>query len=531
MPMLSAVEAAIKLGVGVELIEYFTRYCPKHKDNRKLLAKKMEGQLVIEEKELLDFQRYLNLPWPVPSSADRPTIPTPIKDDIKRESHLGCAICGSMDNGEVAHIEAVDTSLNNSPDNLIFLCPNHHTKYDLGHKPANNVTPEMVRAAKLLKRKSRQRMLAYEANAVKGLLGLIQLIKSIGAKLKVKENSDQVEILTTEVQKLLELVPELSEAAESQARLDQPGTELEKVLTESAPAFAKLALKVKDAKSPSDVRHVAKTVTDKSHEVLLDFDEVDCPHCFGRGMTGLVGDYCAYCKGSCLVTQEEFDEYDRAVIDEVECPHCHGRGTIGLTQIFCVFCSGSCVVSKEEAEEYDPGELDETQCPHCHGRGTVGFNQNLCSYCDGDCVVSKEKHSDYDGDAIDEVDCPHCGGRGWRGFTQSICGFCKGDSVMSKDEAEAYDPSELDERECPHCNGHGRIGRNDRICEFCKGDCFVTSAEIEKYDETEIDEVECPKCSGRGTYGLVDDLCKLCHGDTVVTSDIRLAFIRKFGLD
>ena len=42
-----------------------------------------------------------------------------------------------MDSGEVAHIDAVADTLNNSPDNLIYLCPNHHTKYDLGYKPSS----------------------------------------------------------------------------------------------------------------------------------------------------------------------------------------------------------------------------------------------------------------------------------------------------------------------------------------------------------------------------------------------------------
>jgi len=43
MPMLSSVEAAIKLGVGVELIEYFVRYCPKYKEDRKLQRRKWTG--------------------------------------------------------------------------------------------------------------------------------------------------------------------------------------------------------------------------------------------------------------------------------------------------------------------------------------------------------------------------------------------------------------------------------------------------------------------------------------------------------
>jgi hypothetical protein len=46
MPMLSIVEAAIKLGVGVPLIEYFIDHCPKHKEDRKLPSKSMEGHIL-----------------------------------------------------------------------------------------------------------------------------------------------------------------------------------------------------------------------------------------------------------------------------------------------------------------------------------------------------------------------------------------------------------------------------------------------------------------------------------------------------
>lgn len=531
MPLFTTVEAAIKLGVGVELVEYFTRKCPKHGESRTLSTIKTDERVLIDEKVLIDYQRYLNLPWPVPPSGQRPGIPEKIKEDIRFESHLCCANCGHMDNGEVAHIEAVADTLNNSPDNLIYLCPNHHSKYDLGYKPKSNVTPEMVRAAKLLKRKSRQRMLAYEANAIKGLLGLIQLVKGIEGKVKNKANDNQLEILTTEAKKLIELIPNLTEAARKQARKDEPTSDVDILISKNAPTFARIAAGAKSAKSVSDVRNVMKSVSDKSHELLLEFDEVDCPHCGGRGMTGLIGDFCAYCRGSCLVTQEEADEYKPENIDEVECPHCGGRGTTGLTQIFCKFCRGSCVVTEEEAEEYDQSDIDEEECPHCSGRGTTGWKQNFCSYCHGDCTVSKEELDGYDPADIDEVDCPHCNGRGWRGRSQSTCGYCDGDSVVTKEQTDTYDPDKLDEVECPHCNGRGLIGRNDMLCDYCNGDNFVTSELAEAYDPDEIDEVECPKCHGRGTYGLRDDSCKLCGGNCVVTRDLRRQYIDKYGLD
>jgi hypothetical protein len=531
MPYLTLVESAIKLGIGVELVEYFINNCPKYGESKTLTAKSVDGEMMIDEKALLDYQRYLNSPWPLSAKAKRPATPPAIKKDIALESHLGCAICGSMDSGEVAHIEAVSHSYNNSPDNLIYLCPNHHTKYDLGYKPSKNVTLDMVRAAKLLKRKSRQRMMAYEANAINGLHGLIQLIKSIGKNLKNDDQKDEVEILTTEAKKLLELIPQLVEAAEEQARNDQPDSEMERIIAENAPTFAKLASAVKTATSQHDVRYVVDSVTDKSHEILLVFDEEECPHCGGRGMTGLVGDYCAYCKGSCLVTQQEAQEYDRRKINEEECPHCQGRGTTGLRQNYCRFCGGSCVVSKDEAEEYETSEIDEVPCPHCDGRGTVGYNQNFCGYCRGDCVMSREREAEYARDSLDEIACPHCEGRGWRGRNQNTCVFCGGDSVMTKAEAAEYNSDEVDEECCPRCNGRGTNGLSEKNCQYCYGNGLVSREKAKEYDSDDIDEIECPKCQGRGTYGHIGDLCKLCRGNCVVTEEVRNAFILKYGTD
>ena len=55
MPLLTTVEAAIKLGVGVELIEYFTKMCPKHGEDKKLAGSVVEGRLLIEEQALIAY--------------------------------------------------------------------------------------------------------------------------------------------------------------------------------------------------------------------------------------------------------------------------------------------------------------------------------------------------------------------------------------------------------------------------------------------------------------------------------------------
>ncbi|MBL8796182.1 MAG: hypothetical protein JNM56_19935, partial [Planctomycetia bacterium] len=109
MKLLTKIEAAMFLGVGVELIDYFVENSPKPKGDVKLpVAKSSEeaGQQ-FSQADLIRFSDYLNEPWPLPPKGTRPHIPDAIKKDIKRESHLGCGICGLMTKGQVAHIEPV----------------------------------------------------------------------------------------------------------------------------------------------------------------------------------------------------------------------------------------------------------------------------------------------------------------------------------------------------------------------------------------------------------------------------------------
>ncbi len=141
---LTKIEAAMRLGYSVELIDYFTQNCPKRGEERKLVIVSLTNEEFFDESVLLSFHRYLNEPWPLPEKGGRAYIPQAIMDDVKQESHHSCAICGLMDNGEVAHIISFATTRNNSPDNLIYLCPNHHTKYDYGYIIASNITLKEV---------------------------------------------------------------------------------------------------------------------------------------------------------------------------------------------------------------------------------------------------------------------------------------------------------------------------------------------------------------------------------------------------
>ncbi|MEZ6099318.1 MAG: hypothetical protein R3E01_10125 [Pirellulaceae bacterium] len=570
--LLTKIEAACLLGIGVELLDYFTSRCPKPKQNRKLKIAKTskEAGSLFDRSELIAFAQYLHEPWPSPKKGTRPNLPPAIKKDIAREAHLACAVCGLMNRCEVAHIDPVADTLNNGPDNLIYLCPNHHTEYDYGFKPKSNVTIEEIQAAKRIKRNSRRRMMRFEENAVKLLYAVIKLAKSIEKELTTENNRVIREAGVTELRSLLKQVPDLLANAETRASEDESTDDLSDALIEQAAQITKSTLGISESSSEREVRHSATQLSDVARDIDFDLDEVECPHCGGRGTTGLTGsfcslcnghsvvseaiaeaytpdaysevecphchgrgttglvdDFCAFCRGDCFVDREDSEVYDPNEIDEVECPRCGGRGTTGLLQAFCALCGGSCVVSKEEEGNYDLEELDEVECPHCHGRGGKGLSNDFCEFCGGNCTVSRKEAAEYDPDKIDEVECPHCHGSGMKGRSNYFCEVCDGAGVLSHDDAEAYDPDELDEVECPHCYGTGFIGNN--CCDVCLSACVVTKDEADEYEKKREQQVECPHCGGSGVKGVRGDCCILCKGDRVVDKDVYAAYIDKYG--
>lgn len=476
------IEAARRLGWSVELVEACAAKAIKPGSDLTLPSTTIKKDLYFDEGDLEAFADFLAAPWPKPENGKRPKVPSAIRQDVREECHQACAICGSMDNGEVAHIQSVATTLNNSPDNLILLCPNHHSKYDYGFKPASNVTEEEIRSAKVIKRNSRKRRLLHEANATNALRDTLIWVQELRAKLK-KDGGSVIDIATveTELAHVIQSMPAVLERAEADAKADKQTPSLAKHLAKRAPAISKAILGVSQTSSARDVRSATDSVAEIARDIFADIDEVKCPRCGGRGTTGLVGDFCAYCRGSCYVSTKKASEYDETTIDQVDCPHCQGEGTTGLVGDLCAYCRGSCLVSSAKEAAYNLVALDEVPCPHCGGKGMTGLVSDICNYCRGSCMVSKAKRAKYDPHDIDEAKCPHCGGKGTVGLSNRYCAFCHGSCVVSEKRLREYDDAELDEVNCPRCGGEGTTGRVGDICKLCKGDCFVTEATRDQY--------------------------------------------------
>lgn len=228
----------------------------------------------------------------------------------------------------------------------------------------------------------------FEANAVRSLVGLVKFLREVQTRIKKGGDPELIDTYLTESRNLLASIPDLVSAAEEAAKADQDVSEAAKAVTAKAPTLVKLTLGAPTLNSAS-IEAMTSQVLGAADDIFGDLDEVDCPHCGGRGTTGLVQDVCGYCKGDCVVTHEEHNAYDRSQMDEVACPHCDGRGTTGLSFDLCAYCKGSCVVSQEEHDAYDRSQIDEVDCPHCDGRGTTGLNQKVCAICKGSQVVTR----------------------------------------------------------------------------------------------------------------------------------------------
>ena len=130
--LLTAVEAARRLGVTPELIYAYALRPPKRAaEGRRLAAVDTEGRTFFATAELDAFEAYLKAPWSGPGVA-RPAIPTAIVDHLRVEAGGACARCGSGAAVDNAHIEPYAATRSHHHGNLIRLCSACHRAFDGG---------------------------------------------------------------------------------------------------------------------------------------------------------------------------------------------------------------------------------------------------------------------------------------------------------------------------------------------------------------------------------------------------------------
>lgn len=524
--MISEFQAARAYKKSPILLRWFTKNDPKN-DGVKLMYEEKSGILYFENEDLAKFDLHLREPWPKPSKGTRPLVPNGIKDEIKKEAYHRCPVCKEV-TGEIAHIKPVAKTYCNHPHNLIFLCANHHTEYDYGHKYKGISESDVLKFKDALQL-FQSLQWGLQENAINSYLGLITVIGRLKELESVLVNFTGTEFdkMFKEIIKKIEHIkleksePEKVEQIMSSVHLnntDPPKDKAYAFLTVEKQISDELSINPNKKQCPLCEGHGTvegdlcpvcdgEKYIQKTRNVNLSlYKQVNCPLCSGAGHTNYFEE-CPVCIGYGKISAPIAENVDLTAYELVDCVLCEGSGHAdGLDE--CPVCNGDKKITKGAAEQVDLTRFEFVKCPLCKGRGRYeGYEE--CPVCDGDKKVTRETADEVDLAKYELVDCPACNGTG-RPHLGDDCPVCEGDKKIPRERSENVDPRSFGLVECPLCKGTGRSEIFDD-CPVCEGERTLTRKAADRVDLSDYKVVNCPICKGKGHARNHDD-CPGCSG-------------------
>lgn len=490
--ILDQYEAAVLLGMSPELLRFLTIYQAKWKDGRKLQVKKeVGGVLYFDKSELNDYSNWLKAPWPS-KEGTRPGIPEGIRNEIRVEANLECALCGkSGQSGEAAHIDPIKTSKNNHPHNLIWLCSNHHTNFDngcLGPKGASN---EVVTALKIGLQHFKRSSWQGQAEISRQIASTLSLCSLMQKRLQTANTAVEVAAVESIAKQALQLLPQL--ASQSAAQVVKPT--LGRMTAELAEIEADETSSIK-TRTRRSLRKAASFET----AVLTESGLIQCPLC--KGAKTHNGYDCPVCAGEGAVSKDlrvELDEFEL-----IDCQLCSGTGKNDEGD--CLACGGDGRLERRIADSTDFSIYKLVRCPLCKGKGRR--NGVDCPECGGDREIPGWAADRIDLENYDEIDCPRCEGAGV--YEGDYCPECNGERTMERQYADRVDLSKYESVDCPLCNGDSSFTYMDGDCPVCSDGRKILKGEVERIDLHQYELVKCPACRGTGRSDEGD--CHKCQG-------------------
>jgi hypothetical protein len=296
---LTEIEAAIRVKMSPALLRWFTSYAPKLNSTRKLPFTETGGEYFYDSDELDAFDSFLNEPWPCPPGQARPSVPTGVEREIKREAHYKCAFCEYQAHGEGAHIDPVAKSKCNHPHNLIWSCPNHHTEYDHGLKVESELTNEEVKIVKKLLLDTQLRHWRIELREVSTILTLISEMETVLGYLRDPKFAKIKEGLLTQARGI---VASVNAAANKK---DEAGQKAVKTPPHYSAYLKKIVELTKTESVKDSVEAVLEDVSDATDEYLKEEALSKCPLCHGAGQHNEFR--CPICEGEGTVRTEDLN--------------------------------------------------------------------------------------------------------------------------------------------------------------------------------------------------------------------------------
>ena len=484
--LFSIYQAAVLLGISPKLLTYFTKRAVKSKDPRKLRSTTNESHLYFEEEELKSYDDWLKAPWPAPPKT-RPHLPDAIRDEIKIEANMECAVCcKSGEAGEAAHIEPIKHSKCNHPHNLIWLCSNHHVKFDNGCFGPKGASNEIIRSLKNALQHFKRFSWQGQADVSQQIATVLHLCKELEERLKAPINSAERMAVERTAKNVLDLIPSLAEqpqAATVKHTLSQLSEELETERNNSV----------------IDTRKQLEIAMSYEDEYLQKSGLKRCPLCQGGNSHSFYD--CSVCGGDGSISSSYHP--DLTPFEKVNCGLCHG--TCLHNHLTCPVCAGDGKIERRFHDIIDYNQYDDVTCPHCDG--TTRYNYEDCPVCNAEGSIPRRVLDDLNLRDFQHVDCPCCNGSGF--YNYNTCMACNGDRTMQRRYAAEINLSEYENVKCPACKGSRTLYGEQ--CPACNGEGYMPALIANQIDTALYKLVKCPECKGKKI--LFGDDCLPCNGE------------------
>jgi len=484
---LSEYQAAWVTGMSPELLRWLTSNAPKAGIKRKLKVAEAKGETYFfDEEELVTFNNWLKAPWPR-KDGKRPHIPTAIRREIKNEANGECAICNAhKDTCEAAHLDPVSKSDNNHPENLLWLCSNHHTAYDNGLFGPDEENADFVASFKQVLHRHKTMMWRMQYEVSHKLFIVLENCDGLEKQLRAAKTAAQVKAVKALAKKTLDAIPALSPVSKSDPKYAAYQTISANVLSLS-----------KD-KSGIPARLVKAQGIRRDYVTAFGF--IACPLCKGNGRHE--GTDCPVCNGDREIEERFADRVDLSAYEKVGCPLCEGEGL--FEGDVCPVCGGESEMDRRYADSVDIRDYQKVDCPLC--TGTTKFQGNDCPACGGNGEMDRRHAAQVDLREYEEVDCPLCHGDGR--YEDRDCPECAGEGQMQRRHVDQVDVGDYKKVACPVCDGEGTYRGN--ICPACNGEAHIDRRYLERIEVRDYQIVKCPVCEGKRSRR---DDCRACNGE------------------
>ena len=485
--IISEYEAASITYMSPDLLRWLTSHAPKSGIARKLKVAQKENDIYFfDRKEVLAYDAWLKQPWPR-KDGKRPSIPTAIRREVKKEANGSCAICqGHKDTCEAAHLDPIAKSDNNHPENLLWLCSNHHTAYDHGLFGPTEDEVEFVAGFKTSLRRYKVMLWRMQAELSFKVLSALENCALLHKQLATAKTREQIGAIESVAKGILDQLPALAPISKSDPRYED---------------YQKVSAKIDAlAKSKVAISRRLSTASIVRSEYVAALGMVACQLCKTTGRYD--GNDCPVCNGDREIEEHVAERLDVSQFSKVECPLCEGGGEYEGEP--CPACGGEGDMERRYADLVDVRDYQKVLCPICEGSGNyVGAT---CHACGGEGEMQRHHLGMLDIPSYEIVECPLCEGSGRHNDLD--CPECGGGGEMQRRFADEVDLRNYASAECPPCKGSGKLHGDD--CPVCQGEGSIDRRYLDRVDVRDFELVNCPVCKNK--YSRRSE-CLACGGE------------------